>query len=524
MGGRAAAIMAAGRNDRAIGGAHMTEPTSRTDPAESFRRLVDDVDQGRLTRAEAVGRASTEALIELFHPTVALDELPPLLNGTPASPGIGSGAVCLSTDAVFDAVDEGRPAVLVVPETTPEDVAAMRLVEAILTSRGGQASHAAVVARGWGIPAVVGAPFEIDGHFIRAGAGQVGEGEDIVVDGTHGVVRIGSIPEDGSSRSALPDAVQKLLSWADEVRAGRVEVCANADHPDDVAVAFELGAEGVGLCRTEHMFLAPDRLPLVRAVLSRPGDDVAVRQLREAQRDDVVALLGACGSAPLRIRLLDAPFHEFVPDHSEHNPMLGLRGVRLALVRPEILDAQVDAITDAVRAADGQVTVEVMVPLVALVEEIDWVRRRVGERLAALGIRLGVMIETPRSALLATRLVDSAEFISIGTNDLTQLTFGFSRDDLVQDLLPEYLRLGVLNADPFGSLDRHGVGELVASVVRHARVAGAPVGVCGEHAGDPSSIAFLVEAGVGSLSCSPYRVPVARLAAAQAVLAGGPGS
>lgn len=501
----------------------MTEPSPRSDPSESFSRLVDSVHQGGLTRTEAVGRANPEMLIELLHQPVDADHLPVLVRGTAASPGVGSGVVCLSTDAVFDAVDGGRPAVLVVPETSPEDVAAMRLVEAILTSRGGLASHAAVVARGWGIPAVVGAPFEIDGHRVRADGQEVEEGAEIVVDGTHGVVRIGSASGTGSDRPVLPDAAFELLSWADEVRAGRVSVVANADHPDDAAVAFDLGAQGIGLCRTEHMFLAPDRLPLVRAVLSHPGDDAAVRQLREAQRDDLVALVHACGSAPLRIRLLDAPFHEFVPDHEERNPMLGLRGVRLALVRPEILDAQVDAITDAVRAA-GEVTVEVMVPLVSLVEEFDWVRRRVGHRLAALGIRLGVMIETPRSAQLAAQLAASAEFLSIGTNDLTQLTFGFSRDDLAQDVIPEYLRRGVLAADPFGSLERYGVGELVASVVRHARAAGVPVGVCGEHAGDPASIAFLVQAGVGSLSCSPYRVPVARLAAAQAALARGPGS
>lgn len=499
----------------------MSEPSPSTDPAAPLAALVAAVQQGRLTPAEAVARSSPEELIEALHPSGDGAELPVFVRGTAASPGTGSGVVCLSGGAVFDAVDEGHPAVLVVPETTPEDVTAMRLVEAILTSRGGLASHAAVVARGWGLPAVVGAPIEFDRHRVQAGGQHIEEGDEISVDGTNGVVRLGRA-SGTAARPLLAEPARELLSWADEVCGGRVSVMANADHPDDAAISFDLGAQGVGLCRTEHMFLAPDRLPLVREVLSHPADAAAVGRLREAQRDDLGALLHACGSAPLRIRLLDAPFHEFVPGHSERNPMLGLRGVRLALVRPEILDAQVDAITDAVRASTGEVTVEVMVPLVSLVEEIDWVRRRVGDRLAALGIGLGVMVETPRAALLASELVNSIEFVSIGTNDLTQLTFGFSRDDLASDLLPEYLRQGVLESDPFGSLDHDGVGQLVTSVVSHARSAGVPVGVCGEHAGDPSSIRFLIGAGVESLSCSPFRVPIARLAAAQATLAGAP--
>jgi len=528
---------------------------------EAALRMAVEMTQQRgwkLSQAEAVMRVSPDHLDQVLHPHFVSGNRKAVARGLPASPGAGVGQVCFTADAAVDMAERGQPVVLVRDETSPEDVHGMQVAEAILTVRGGLVSHAAVVARGWGIPAVVGAEsiHIADDHFT-AGDVTVREGDVISVDGTTGEVVLGAVPLE---EPELSGAFGTVLGWADRIRRGKLGVRANADNGPDAAKAVELGAEGIGLCRTEHMFLAEDRLPIVRAMIladTPRAEARALERLRSAQKTDFLAILEAMGGRPVTIRLLDPPLHEFLPSveelrlrraesgltaeetdllaaaeaWQEHNPMMGTRGVRLGVMKPGLYAMQVRALVDAAaeRAAAGDPPViEIMIPLTVSREELrlarSWVEGALEEALqgspAGAEITIGTMIETPRAAVHAAALAEEADFFSFGTNDLTQMVFGFSRDDVEARLIPAYLEAGLLRDNPFETLDVVGVGELVALAAQRGRAANPKlkVGVCGEHGGDPRSIAFFWASGLDYVSCSPYRVPIARLAAAQAIL------
>jgi pyruvate,orthophosphate dikinase len=438
----------------------------------------------------------------------------------------------------------------------------MQVAQGILTARGGLVSHAAVVARGWGIPAIVGAEaVQISGKAFTVGDVTVDEGDVLSLDGSTGKVVVGELE---LTASTAPEELTTILGWADEVRHGgnkagaTLLVRTNADTGADSTVAREFGAEGIGLCRTEHMFLAEDRLPIVREMIladDEAGEAAALEKLRVVQKADFVDVLAAMDGLPVTVRLLDPPLHEFLPSIDEleikeatsslsaeeqallaaarswheQNPMLGTRGVRLGVLKPGLYGMQVRALLEAVHervAAGGSPVVEVMIPLTVTRDELaearGWVEDAIGAESGAAGadVIFGTMIETPRAALQAEDIAQVADFFSFGTNDLTQMTFGFSRDDVEARLMPAYLAQGLLRRNPFETLDQAGVGELVRLGTERGR-AGNPqlkVGVCGEHGGDPESIAFFLGAGLDYVSCSPYRVPVARLAAAQAII------
>ena len=513
----------------------------------------------RLTRAEAVRRVSADHLDQVLHPQLEQHEAQRVLTtGLGASPGAAVGRVYLTSGAAAEAVDRGEDVILVRVETSPEDVHGMMVAAGVLTSRGGLVSHAAVVARGWGKPAVVGAEaLEIGPAGFRVGGVEVAQGDVISIDGATGEVLLGEV---GLAAAEPPPELATVLGWADEIRAGHLGVRANADTAEDAEVARRFGAEGIGLCRTEHMFLAQDRLPVVRAMIlaATPEEEAAaLERLRAAQQDDFVAILEAMDGLPVTVRLLDPPLHEFLPPThdlevkaatsgltdeeqrlldasrtwAEVNPMIGIRGVRLAVLKPGLYAMQVRALLAAVRirlAAGGDPHVEVMIPLTVTAAELALARSWVEEEIAASGlsadgkaaVTIGTMIETPRAALQAGALAAHADFFSFGTNDLTQLTFGFSRDDVEGRLMGAYLEQGLLPANPFETLDLDGVGELVRLAVSAGREArpGLNLGVCGEHGGDPASVAAFLRIGLDYVSCSPYRVPIARLAAAHAVL------
>ncbi|HLF99995.1 MAG TPA: pyruvate, phosphate dikinase [Acidimicrobiia bacterium] len=538
--------------------------------AAALRIAVDMVGEGLIDEREAVLRVKPQQLDQLLHPQfdagVAFEAIAEGLN---ASPGAAVGKVVFTADDAAARAAEGERVILVRPETSPDDVHGMIAAEGILTSRGGLVSHAAVVARGMGKPAVVGAAdlqidvgarsFSVNGHTVR-------EGDVISIDGTTGKVALGEVavvePEPGQ-------ALTELLAWADGFR--RLAVRANADTGEDARHARAFGAEGIGLARTEHMFLG-DRLPLVQRMFVSFHEGAieehtsALEELRAQQRSDFEDLLEAMDGLPVTVRLLDPPLHEFLPDVEElHerlrsrgrlarlrarkeerwdrrllatarawrevNPMLGTRGVRLAMVIPDLYATQVRALMEAAvarRRAGGDPQVEVMIPLTVtrleLEKAIQWVHdaaeevfARSGERVA---YKVGTMVETPRAALVAGDIARVAEFFSFGTNDLTQMTFGFSRDDIEGRVMRRYLEDGLLPASPFETLDVEGVGRLVEIAVREGRHARSDlkVGICGEHGGDPPSVHFCHEQGLDYVSCSPFRVPVARLAAAQAAL------
>jgi pyruvate, orthophosphate dikinase len=440
------------------------------------------------------------------------------------------------------------------------------VAQGILTARGGLVSHAAVVARGWGIPAIVGAEaVKISGRSFTVGDVTVHEGDVISLDGSTGQVVLGEVE---LTAGEAPEELQTILDWADRVRHGgnpqsaQLGVRANADTGADASVARNFGAEGIGLCRTEHMFLAEDRLPIVREMIladaGSPHEAAALEKLREAQKADFVEVLEAMDGLPVTVRLLDPPLHEFLPrtdelklkaaseglspeeqrllaaaeSWAEVNPMLGTRGVRLGVLKPGLYEMQVRALMEAAQArveAGGTPVVEVMIPLTVSREELaaarGWVEEAietvVGSGAVGIEVVIGTMIETPRAALRADQIAEQADFFSFGTNDLTQMTFGFSRDDVESRMMPAYLAQGLLRRNPFETIDAGGVGELVALGTSRGRATkpALKVGVCGEHGGDPESIAFFFqEAGVDYVSCSPFRVPVARLAAAQAIL------
>ena len=517
-------------------------------------------------RAAAIGRALANVrpddLAEFLHPHLRPEASDtPAGRGLPASPGAGGGRIVLTADAAVEAADRGEAVVLVRPETTPDDVLGMQSSNAILTMRGGLASHAAVVARGWGIPAVVGATdVHIDGETVTIGTTRLAAGDEITVDGSTGDIYTGVLDTVGGE---APPELATLLSWAATVARGQVEVRVNADTDADAAKGREHGALGVGLCRTEHMFLAADRLPIMRRyILSDDPDEesAALAELEAVQIADFESLLDAMDGLPVTVRLLDPPLHEFLPDLTdltakeardeltdfertelgaarrlhETNPMIGTRGVRLAMVRRGVYEMQVRALCTAAAnlfERGRHPHVEIMIPLVVDAEELRLVRRGITDLLDEIGhpelaadvVTIGAMIETPRAAITAGALAEHADFFSLGTNDLTQMTYGFSRDDVEAVLVPRYIDLGILPASPFGRLDPDGVGELVRLACEGARAANPSIkiGACGEHAGDPDSVRHLVELGVDSVSCSPFRVPVARLAVAQALLSTG---
>jgi pyruvate,orthophosphate dikinase len=518
-------------------------PTARTTVALS----VELAEQGVIDRTAALAAISPDAVSELLHARFRLTGSERLLvRGLPASPGAAIGRVALSSERVVELAETGAPVILVASETTPADLPGMLAAQAIVTSRGGSASHAAVVARGIGRPAVCGAgELNINPATgeVRAAQWSVREGETISVDGWTGAVYAGTI----AIRQTEPTPeLRTVLGWADDVR--RLGVRANADTGQQAEVAISLGAEGIGLCRTEHQFLG-DRLPLIQHVLLAGDSDTertALVALAAAQREDFRTLLHAVGDRPVTVRLLDAPLHEFLPHHAEHasqadaelarslreeNPMMGVRGVRLAVLHEGLYPAQVQALFTAwmdVAAEGVRPQLEVMVPLVSMVEELSFVIALIRREAAAItertGVtvpyRVGTMVETPRAALLAGRLVEEAQFLSFGTNDLSQLTFGLSRDDVERRLLAPYLEQGLLTASPFVSLDPDGVGELISLAVTRARAARPDVklGLCGEHGADPSSIALCDQLGLDYVSCSPQRIPIARLAAAHATM------
>jgi phosphoenolpyruvate-protein kinase (PTS system EI component) len=512
------------------------------------------------TVADAILRIPAAELSAFMHARFDADgDYTILTTGLPASPGAASGRIVTSAEAAVDAADRGLDVILVRTETTPDDVLGMQSARGILTARGGLVSHAAVVARGWGIPAVVGAGdvVVVDGG-IRIGDTFHAEGTEISIDGRTGNVIEGAVV--ASTRSAPPE-LDTLLRWADLIRAGRVGVRANADTADDAAHARHLGAEGIGLCRTEHMFLAEHRLRLVRRLIL--SDDPTqereiLHELDVVQQSDFASIIDAMDGLPVTVRLLDPPLHEFLPDYErlvvaeatgtlddesraelvavrrlrEANPMIGTRGVRLGVVKPGVYQMQVRALARAVGdalAAGRDPNVEIMIPLVMGADELAMARGWVMEALDDAGVSdfdavsIGAMVETPRAALVAADLSAHADFFSFGTNDLTQLTFAFSRDDVEVRLLPAYLAAGVLPFNPFEQLDREGVGRLIEMTCTDARAAKPEIkiGICGEQAGDPASARFLVDAGVDYVSCSPYRVPIARLAVAQALLDAG---
>jgi pyruvate, orthophosphate dikinase len=511
-----------------------------------------------LSREEAVQRITAAHLDSVLHPQFAPGEEPQVLTtGLAASPGAAVGKAYFTAEDAIAAVDRGEEVILVRDETSPDDVHGMAVAEGVLTARGGLVSHAAVVARGWGKPAVCGArEIAIDGDSFSVGDQTVQEGDVISIDGTTGKVVLGEV---ALTSGEMPPAMETLLGWADEIRSGGLAVRANADTAEDAVRARELGAEGIGLCRTEHMFLTDDRLPVMRRMILAEGGDeeqAALDELREAQRSDFVGVLEAMDGLPVTVRLLDPPLHEFLPDVSdlevgdatgdlsdtdrqlldaarswqEVNPMLGTRGIRLGVVRPGLYTMQVRALLEAVadrRAAGGHPIVEIMVPLTVAREELTLARRWVDEAIADTvgdaggAVSLGTMIEVPRAALRAGDLAEEAEFFSFGTNDLTQMTLAFSRDDVEGEVMKRYLAEGLLARNPFETIDIEGVGELVRMAATRGRETrpDLKLGVCGEHGGDPESIAFFAEVGLDYVSCSPFRVPIARLAAAHAVLA-----
>ena len=525
----------------------------------ALKIAVDLVAEGVIGEEEAVTRVEPAALDQLLHPMIDPKARRDILaTGLPASPGAACGEICFTSDAAEAAKKAGRKVILVRVETSPEDIHGMHAAEGILTTRGGMTSHAAVVARGMGKPCVSGAGMiRVDykaGTMTVAGRAMKA-GDVITVDGGTGQVLAGEV---AMLQPELSGDFAQLMEWADRVR--RLKVRANAETPLDARTARKFGAEGIGLCRTEHMFFEGDRIVAVREMIlsdDEKGRRAALAKLLPMQRADFTALFTIMSGLPVTIRLLDPPLHEFLPhtpeevaqvaasmgvsveklqrraaELHEFNPMLGFRGVRLAVAYPEIAEMQARAIFEAAAAAARDtgrpVEPEIMIPLVMSRPEFDLVKARVDATAKAVfaeagvefAYQVGTMIELPRAALRAGEIAASAEFFSFGTNDLTQTTLGISRDDAASFLGP-YVQKGLLEHDPFVTLDQDGVGELVALAAERGRRTRPDIklGICGEHGGDPASIGFCEKQGLDYVSCSPYRVPIARLAAAQAALA-----
>ncbi len=524
----------------------------------ALKMAVDMVAEGLITSTEAIGRIDPAGLDQLLHPTIdPKAERKQFAHGLPASPGAACGEIVFTSEEAEAATQAGRKVVLVRVETSPEDIHGMHASEGILTTRGGMTSHAAVVARGMGKPCVSGAgAIRIDyaaGTMTAEGV-TLKRGDKITIDGSAGQVLIGAVP---MQRPELSGDFAQLMGWADEVR--RMKVRANAETPADAKVARSFGAEGIGLCRTEHMFFDEGRIVAVREMILADTEAErreALAKLLPMQRKDFVDLFEIMHGLPVTIRLLDPPLHEFLPKTEaeiaevsaamgvpaaklkdraealhEFNPMLGHRGVRLAISFPEIYEMQVRAIFEAAIQAAKEtgehVVPEIMVPLVGIKAELDFVKTRidaVAKEVAdktgvTLDYHVGTMIELPRAAITADKIADTAEFFSFGTNDLTQTTFGLSRDD-ASKFLNYYLKGGILEHDPFVTIDKEGVGSMIELAAERGRKTrpNIKLGICGEHGGDPASVKFCETVGLDYVSCSPFRVPIARLAAAQAAL------
>jgi pyruvate,orthophosphate dikinase len=538
---------------------YMLQTRSAKRPAQAAVRFaVDAVDEGLLTRSEALATIDATTLDALMHPTFDRGKGYSLLaHGVAASPGAALGEIVFSAPDAVAAAAEGRDAILVRPFTEADDVAGFHAAKGILTSEGGKASHAALVARGMGVPAVTGAAvvidpeageLHIDGRLFRAG-------DLIGIDGSEGAV---VEPDAELIEPAINESFDRVLEWSDEFRVLGVRV--NADTPQDATRARALGAEGIGLCRTEHMFMAEDRQPKMRAMImahDTEGRRAALAELLPLQQEDFEGIFEAMRGLPVTIRLLDPPLHEFLPNlpelrahveraRVEHhddlddlellldrveeihegNPMLGTRGCRLGILYPEIYEMQVHAIMRAAKAVHDPPHPEVMIPLVAYEHEIELMRDLVVRVASEHGLReredytVGTMIELPRACFVADRIAHHADFFSFGTNDLTQTALGFSRDDAESKFIPTYIDRKIVDRSPFETIDTPGVGWLVRLAAWVGREAhpGLKLGVCGEHGGDPDSIAFFHMAGLDYVSCSPFRVPIARIAAAQAAL------
>jgi pyruvate,orthophosphate dikinase len=527
----------------------------------ALRIAVELAQEKLITKEEAIARVDPAALEQLLHPTIdPKAERKILATGLPASPGAASGEIVFSSEEAELLKSQGRKVILVRVETSPEDIHGMHAAEGILTTRGGMTSHAAVVARGMGKPCVSGAgSLRVDyrTQTMTASGTTLKKGETLTIDGSTGQVLLGKV---AMLEPALAGEFATVMQWADGMR--RLKVRANADTPTDARAAIKFGAEGIGLCRTEHMFFDEDRIRAVREMILA-GDEkarrVALAKLLPMQRADFVDLFKIMDGLPVTIRLLDPPLHEFLPHTEEEiaevaaamgadpqkladrarelhefNPMLGFRGCRLAIAYPEIAEMQARAIFEAAVEAEREtgkpVAPEIMVPLIATKIELDLVKERIdamaktvaSETKSKLHYQVGTMIELPRAALKAGEIAETAEFFSFGTNDLTQTAFGISRDDAAS-FLGIYTAKGILPADPFVSLDRDGVGELIRIAAERGRKVRPKLklGICGEHGGDPASVAFCHEVNLDYVSCSPFRVPIARLAAAQAALGKG---
>jgi pyruvate,orthophosphate dikinase len=536
---------------------YMLQTRSAKRPAQAAVRFAfDAVGEGLLSKEEALATIDPGSLEALLHPTFDQDSgYTVLAHGVAASPGAAIGEIVFSAERAVEAAADGRSVILVRQFTEADDVAGFHAAKGILTAEGGKASHAALVARGMGVPAVTGAQITVDVHAgeLHVDGRSFAEGDRIGIDGSEGAV----VADGARLIERRPDErFSQVLAWADEIR--RLGVRANADTPEDAARARRYGAQGIGLCRTEHMFMAEDRQPLMRAMImatDESGRRAVLSELLPLQQSDFQGMFEAMEGLPVTIRLLDPPLHEFLPDlpelraqveHAkltndgslaeleqltarveelhEGNPMLGTRGCRLGILYPEIYEMQVQAIALAAASMESPPDVEIMIPLVAYEHELDHMRalvERVAREYGLSDFSVGTMIELPRACFIANRIAEHADFFSFGTNDLTQTGLGFSRDDAEAGFLPVYMEKGIIDRSPFETIDAPGVGWLVrlgAWIGREAKPE-IGLGVCGEHAGDPESIAFFDMAGLDYVSCSPPRIPIARLAAAQATIA-----
>ena len=522
-----------------------TRSAKRT-AAAAVKSAVDMVDEGLISREQAVTRIDPAQLDQLLHPMIdPTADWEVAAKGLNASPGAACGKIVLDADTAEERGAAGESVILVRWETTPDDIHGLIQAAGILTAHGGMTSHAAVVARGMGKPCVAGCDalsIDLDARTITLGTQTLSEGDVLTIDGGTGAVIIGEVP---LVAPEVNDDLETILGWGDEYRV--LKVRANADTPEDAAKAREFGAQGIGLCRTEHMFMAEDRLPVVREMILADGEDgrrAALDRLLPFQQGDFEAIFEAMAGLPVTIRLLDPPLHEFLPpidqatdermrrrikQLQESNPMLGTRGCRLGLQWPEIYEMQVRAIIRAARSVQRRTgeapVVEIMHPLVGFEEELRRLREltlRVAEEEAPeVEYLCGTMIELPRACVRADEIAGHADFFSFGTNDLTQTALGFSRDDAEGKFLTYYLEDGILDKNPFETIDIGGVGDLMRIAVERGRGVkpDLKLGICGEHGGEPKSVAFCHELGLDYVSCSPYRVPLARLAAAQAALA-----
>jgi len=527
--------------------------TGKRTARAALKIAVDMAEAGQISRQEALMRIEPLSLDQLLHPTLSPDAPRDVIAmGLPASPGAAIGEVVFSSDEAEELKKAGRKVILVRVETSPEDIHGMHAAEAIVTARGGMTSHAAVVARGMGTPCVSGAgeiridyeaqQFSVLGRIIK-------KGEIVTVDGATGQIFLGAVD---MVQPELSGDFATVMTWADEFRT--LGIRTNAETPMDVQTAKDFGAEGIGLCRTEHMFFEAQRLAHFREMIlatDKAGREEALAKILPVQRDDFAAIFRIMGALPCTIRLLDPPLHEFLPhteadiqtvadtlglptkelmararELAESNPMLGHRGCRLGISYPEIYEMQARAIFEAALAVETETgvkpTAEIMIPLVSSAKELELLKAVIENVAATVGVpdySIGTMVELPRAALRAGDIAEHAAFFSFGTNDLTQTTFGLSRDDAGK-FLPDYVRAGIMEKDPFVTLDQDGVGDLIAIAAERGKAVKPDIklGICGEHGGDPASIQFCHNTGLDYVSCSPYRVPIARLAAAQAAI------